>query len=368
MTRALDIKQLIAEEASNPSERRALEEMAHRLDDTLTAEVPYRPEFKTQLRQRLMPQARQQLTPWYRRPAFFGSGVAVAAAAGVLFVGLTMWESDLQQEPTPSAPTEIGATETPGMNGGSLFRVNEQLNDVPVLQLADERLTATSPRPNVGGNAEAAQGMMQLKRLSASPDEEQFRAIANRLAFRGESRRTSSGWTVTDENRTLSMTDDGKVGYSDSAPTPTADAQVIDADRARQVAHRFLDRAVLPIPTLQPVVTPENGSYSVIYTEQVEGRPIVNARTAVLVSNRGAVLKVEAYVASGTPTQGHYQAITEAEALVEAKNRGGDFTRADLVWVRTPGEATVYLQPYWRAYGTDAQGTPVLRYVPALKR
>lgn len=367
MTRAFDIKQLIAEEASGPTERRALEEMAHRLDDTLSAEVPYRPEFKAQLRKQLMTQARQQLTPWYRRPSFLGSSMAVAAAAVVLAFGLNLWQSDLP-EIAPSAPEVApNAKVAQPEPTGTSFLVSEQLRDVPVIELADERLTSTVPGSKRAA-AETAQGMLQLKRLTARPDEEQFRAMANRLAFRGESRRTSDGWMASDENQTLTMTQDGKVGYTNSSPSASPSAQEIDADRARQVAHQFLDRAVLPIPTLQPAITPVDDTFSVTYTEMVEGRPIVNARTIILVSKQGAVVKAEAYVASGTSTQGTYQAITEAEALTEARNGGGTFDQADLVWVRTPGDSTVYLQPYWRAFGTDSGGTPVVRYVPALKR
>ncbi|MFZ5828017.1 MAG: hypothetical protein ACOY94_27240 [Bacillota bacterium] len=367
MTRAYDINQLIAEEASGPSERRALEEMAHRLDDTLSADVPYRPEFKAQLRKQLMAQARRQLTPWYRRPSFLGSSVAVAAAAAVLFVGLNMWQQDLP-EIVPGAP-EVAPNEKiaqPQPEAPKAFLVSEQLRDVPVVHLADEPQTTAVLSASTA--AEAGQGMLQLKRLTARPDEEQFRTMANRLAFRGESRRTSDGWMITDEAKTLTMTEDGKVGYSNSSPAVPPNAQEIDADRARQVAHQFLDRAVLPIPTRQPVVTPEGEAFTVIYTEIVEGRPVVNARTIIQVNNQGAVLKAEAYVSSGTSTQGTYQALTEAEGLAEARSGGGTFDRADLVWVRTPGDSTVYLQPYWRAYGTDSAGAPVVRYVPALKR
>lgn len=369
MTRAYDIKQLIAEESSATAERRALEEMADRLEDTLSADVPYRPEFKAQLRKRLMAQAHQQLTPWYRRPAFFGSGLAVAAAAAVLVVGINLWQNDEIREVQPPSPgiEESDSTPTaPPDTPPNVVTLVTLPTDLRQIQLADEKVTPASPAPNFEGNAEVAQGL-QLKRLTARPDEEQFRNMANRLAFRGESRRTTTGWLVSEGSRTLNLTADGQVGYADTAPA-AAETPAISTEGARDAAFRFLDQALLPVPG-QPVVTRSENGFQVVYTEQVDGRPVINARTVIAVNEKGAVVQAEAYVASGTTTHStHVAALTEAEAVAEAKARGGNFDRADLVWVRTPGDGPTYLQPYWRVFGTDSQGTAMVRYVPALKR
>lgn len=368
MTRAHDIKQLIAEESTGTAERRLLEEMASRLEDTLSSEVPYRPEFKAHLRRQLMVQARRQLTPWYRRPAFLGSGVAVAAAAAVLFVGLRFWttgnlppentiQTPIATEPTPLPPP-------PEVDRPSVIFTVSLPADLRQLELADEPLSATSPGPDFAGNAEVSQGL-QLKRLTARPGEEELRTMASRLTFRGESRQTSAGWQVSEGSRTLLLRDDGQVIYTDTAP---AEGPTVGADTARQAAFQFLDKALLPVPG-QPVVLAEPTGFQVVYTEQVEGRPVVNARTVITVNDRGMVTRAEAYVSSGTATHGTYaNVLTEAEAVEQAKSRGGSFDRADLVWARTPGEGTVYLQPYWRVFGTDTSGTGVVRYVPALKR
>jgi hypothetical protein len=360
------MKQLIAEEASSTAERRELEELAGRLEEILRADVPYRPEFKAQLRRRLVAQARQQLTPWYRRPAFLGSGMAVAAAAAVLFFGLHMFRQPLEQHRAPTAQVPESTTPPPvepRAQGPGITSLVQVPTDVRVVAMADEAQSAALPRPNFAAN-DASQGL-QLKRLSAHPDEGQFRALATRLAFRGESRRTPEGWSLTEGSRSLSLGLDGQVNYTDTAPAGNGPA--IDAERAKQEAYRFLDKAALPVPG-QPVVTSENHLFTVTYTEQVEGRPVVNARTVVQISDQGAVLKAQAYVPSGTETHGTYPAIPESEALAQAKSRGGSFDRADLVWVRTPGEGVVYLQPYWRVFGTDSSNQPVVRYVPALKR
>jgi len=175
------------------------------------------------------------------------------------------------------------------------------------------------------------------------------------------------GWAVTDADRSLTLTADGTVQYADVAEAALV-ADPVDAQEAGQAARRFLDQALLPVHS-QPAITEKEDGFQVVYTEQVEGRPVVNARTEIEVSEAGSVTRAKAYVASGVATHATYTAVvSEADALAQAASRGGSFERADLVWVRTAGEGTVYLQPYWRAYGRDTQGADVIRYVPALKR
>ncbi|MFZ5813792.1 MAG: hypothetical protein ACOY93_00635 [Bacillota bacterium] len=364
MTRAVDIKQLIAEEASTPADRRSLEQVANRLEESLSEEVPYRPEFKAQLRKQLMAQARQQLTPWYRRPAFMGSGLAVAAAAVVLAIGLNLYQKNPEAvlPQVDPGPAEVAEQPNPVPPTPNVSLVRSLPRDLRQVALADERLGAATPA--FTGSAGTTQGL-ELKQLTARPNEEQFRAMAGRLAFRGESRRTDEGWSITEGDRSLTLTEDGQVGYTN--PAEPAAAETVDAQGARTAAHRFLDQALLPIPG-QPVVVAGEDSFQVIYTEQVDGRPVINGRTLIRVSGKGSVLEARAFVATGIKTYGNYTTVlTEAEALAAAQSRGGTFDRADLVWVRTPGEETVYLQPYWRAFGTDSQGEAIVRYVPALK-
>lgn len=365
MTKAYDVKQLIAEQTSGVTERLALEDVAQRLEDRLSAEVPYRPAFKVQLREQLIAQARQQMTPWYRRRAFLGSFMAVATAAAVLVVGLNLWQRDgFGEVPLAVQPPGVARQSPPDQPPNLVTLVASVPADLTQPTLPDERREASAVQQ---GQPTAEAQSLQLKQLTARPSEEEFRAMATRLAFRGESRRVGASWAAEEGSRQLTLTDEGQVGYIDASPVAQTGA-TIDADGARQAAFRFLDQALLPVHTGQPEVRPEGGGYTVIYEESVEGRPVVNAKTIVRVNNRGSVERAEAYVASGVTVQGTYLGVTEAEAVAAAQGRGGNFQRADLVWVRTPGEGSVYLQPYWRAYGTDSQGAPIVRYIPALKR
>ncbi len=370
MTRAFDLKQLIAEEASGPAERRAMEEMASRLEEALHEDVPYRPAFKAQLRQRLVAEARRHVVPWYRRTSVIGSGVAVAAAAFVLVFGMNMWQQQGTTEQPPDATQppavtpQVAKDPTPVEQPGRISLVSD-IKDAQPVYVPDTPLASVSRAPSPV-KVDPSKGL-ELQYLTGRPDEAQFRTMAQGLAFRGESRRSSEGYVVEEGTRKLILTDDGKVNYTDSDPEIPLGSALIDAEGAKAVAYRFLDRAWLPIPG-QAEVKAETGGFTVVYTEYLAERPVINAQTLVLVTDRGGVLKAEAYVSSGIKLKGSFRALTEAEALEEAKARGGSFDRADLVWVRTKGEETVYLQPYWRAYGTDSSGRAVARYVPALKR
>lgn len=375
MNGAFDVNDLIAEQASDTSERLALDAVARRLESGLESPVPSRPEFREELRQALIAAARQRMRPWYRRPAFIGSGISVAAAAAVLVIGLNLW----QQAPAPTpAPEQTAQTEPaapqPAENEPALTQPPTSFlvalpSDLKEVTLADEPAGTLLSAGAVGtvGDPVSAAGGLQLKRLTAQPSEADLRAMAVRLAFRGESRRTDTGWAVTDEQRSLTLAADGEVQYADRSEGSPAAAPV-DVEAATQAARRFLDQALLPVHS-QPAVTQQDNGYVVVYTEHVDGRPVVNARTEIEVSPEGSVTRAKAYVASGVTTHATYTAVlSEADALQQAASRGGAFERADLVWVRTAGEGTVYLQPYWRALGTDSQGEGVVRYVPALRR
>lgn len=371
MSRYADITELIAEQAADPTERQALEAVARRVARALERPVPYRPEFKAALREELLRAARRRLRPWYRRPAVLGSGLAAVAAAVALVVGLQMAQPPAAQEPgqiaqeEPAPPVEPGSSSDPepqATQGGQTSYLVALPADLPEVRLADER---TSEENLQGPGTTPLIASVQLMRLTARPGEAEFRAMAARLGFRGESRRTAQGWVVADEDRTLTMTADGTVQYADLSE-PDADAPPVDAQAAGQAAQRFLDQAALPVYS-QPDISPREDGFVVVYTEHVDGRPVVNARTEIAVSLGGTVVRAKAYVPSGVTVHATYtQFVDEKEALELAESRGGRFQRAELVWVRSVGDGTVYLQPAWRVFGTNTEGKPVVRYVGAL--
>ncbi len=384
MNRYADITELIAEQAADPSEQKALEAVARRAARELERPVPYRPEFKAALRQELLQAPRRRLRPWYRRPAVVGPGFAAVAAAVALVIGLQLSQPPALQGPGelagrgPAPSADPGPSAVPGPSaepgppaepappaaqGGQDTPYLVSLPaDLPEVRLADERIGADRLLGAAGAHVI---GSVQLMRLTARPGEADFRAMATRLGFRGESRRTDRGWVVTDEDRSLTMTTDGTVQYADLSEPPEVEAPV-DAQAAGQAARRFLDQAMLPVHS-QPDISPREDGFVVVYTEQVEGRPVVNARTEIAVNQAGTVVRARAYVASGVTIHATYtDFVTEQEALDLAGTRGGSFREAELVWVRSVGEGTVYLQPAWRVLGTNAQGTPVARYVGAL--
>ncbi|MBY6274829.1 hypothetical protein [Symbiobacterium thermophilum] len=374
MSRYADITELIAEQAADPTEQKALEAVARKVARELERPVPYRPEFRDALREELMRTARRRLRPWYRRPAVVGPGLAAVAAAVALAVGLQFAQPPAgqgpgqvaQHEPAPSVvPTPSTEPSPPGAQGGADTPYLVALPaDLPEVRLADERTTEESLLAPATSPVIAS---VQLMRLTARPGEAEFRTMAARLGFRGESRRTDRGWVVADEDRTLTMTMDGTVQYADLTE-PDADAPRVDEQAAGQAAQRFLDQAALPVHS-QPDITPREDGFMVVYTEHVEGRPVVNARTEIAVNQAGTVVRAKAYVPSGVTIQATYtEFVSEREAVEMAESRGGSFRRAELVWVRSVGDGTVYLQPAWRVLGTNAQGTPVARYVAALSQ
>ncbi|MEW8977031.1 MAG: hypothetical protein AB2385_01390 [Symbiobacterium sp.] len=374
MSRYADVTELIAERAADPAERMALEATAARVARALERPVPYRPEFRAELRSDLLQAARRLRRPWYRRMTVLGPSVAAAAAVAALALGLHLWQAPsvpapeqiVQQTPRPEAPglgleaPETGDTAPPSQEPYLVALPS----DLPTADLADEPQSALTPALMAPVAAAPTEGV-QLKRLTARPSEADFRAMARRLGFRGQSRRTAQGWVVAEDDRTLSMTTDGTVRYEDLSESP--DGPPVSEQAAGQAARRFLDQALLPVHS-QPDIRTDADGYTVVYTEHVDGRPVVNARTEIGVDLSGTVVRATAYVASGVTTHATYtDYVTEQEALSLAEERGGSFQRGDLVWVRSVAEETVYLQPVWRVLGTDAEGTPVARYVPALK-
>jgi len=361
MSKLMDIERLIAEQASSPADQRALEQIARRLESTLATEVPYRPEFMAQLRQRLLKAAQRQMTPWYRRPSVVGPGMAVAAVL-VLAFGLNLVKQEPAQPPPVQEVPSGTAYEPPSVEPEGTATLVSLPADLREVALPDEPLDPSLHLP-VGEDAAGAR-RLELKRLTARPDEEEFRRLAARLSFHGETQRSAAGWSAEDSGRFLSLTTDGRVTYRNQ----DAPVGVPDGELARQAARRFLDQAYLPIPAAQPVVVKGDRATTVLYVEQLDGRPVANALTRVEVGQGGTILKADAFIASGVVSGGSYDALSRDEALAAAAARGGAFHQADLVWVRTPGDGVVYLQPYWRLYGIDARGEEIVRYVAALRR
>lgn len=372
MTKARDIHELLEEHSLDSGERRILGALADRLEDAMNAPVPARPEFRAELRRQLMAQARRTLTPWYRRPAVWGSTMGMAAAVAVLAVGLQFYNPKLDrgevanQPPQPvQGPTELGEVRTsPNPSEARLTSVK----DLPEVTLQDEPQPAgVSPAPVT--DADVARGL-KVYRLTAQPGEAVLTAMASNLGISGHPRQTEGIWHVEQGARSLQLRRDGSVLYMDRAAVGTG---TVDQAGAQTVAIRFLDQAQLPVPSSQGQVAPLQPSegvkgFTVTMVPRVDGRPVVNDRTIVWVTEQGAVFRAEATIQSGTESHLQGEAFSKAEALTKAEARGGKFQAADLVLARTLHQATVYLQPYWRAFGTDAQGQKVVRYVPALKR
>lgn len=372
MTRVQEINEMIRDEAASPADRKSLESLAGALDETLSEDVPYRPEFKAQLRRRLMAEARRTLTPWYRRPAVWGTSLSVAAAAAVMAVGLQMFDPD-PQIPGTSTP-EIASNPAPTDVTSQPVPVNPVLTSaerlsIPVLDLDDERLAADHPGPGSLAGIDSAKGLQvyQLTGLSSRVDDRLLTEVAGRLGMTNPPQQSPQGLQVTQGGRTMLLAPDGKIVYTDPTAANPSGTPTAGPEGAQALARRFLDRAALPVPDLSPSVT-GNTVYTVIYTPQVDGRPVVNGRTVIRVTDRSGVSRAEAFAPSGLESKGRPAAVTVEQGRRLAQERGGlaAVTGADLVWVRTPAQSGVYLQPYWRVFATNTQGERIARFVPAL--
>lgn len=364
MTTTRDIRDLIAEETPSGAERKALEAVADRLGEALSQDVPYRTAYRAELRRKLMAQARRQAPPaWYRRPAVWGSAGAMAAAVGILAVGLTLWnnptapQGDQPQVTSPTTPGPIATAPNP--------HPVSTLPDLPRTTLPDEKL-----EPGQAG-AESLAGItvsagLAVYKLGGRPTAEQFGRMAAGLKFTAQTTNLSDGgWTVSQGSRSLRMTTDGRVLYLDSTPVPAAGTPT-DANGAVVAARQFLLDASLPLegdPLVQEGRPEGQRMFKVTYTRRFEGRPVVNIPTVVTVSDRGAVVEADAYVNFAEAGRVTGQVITPEEARQKAQDRGGTFGEVDLVYVRTQsGGGDWYMQPYWRVFGSG-----LIRYVAALK-
>jgi hypothetical protein len=380
MTKAQEIRELIAEQSTGPGERKVLETVADVLDESLTRDVPYRPEFRAHLRGQLMAEARRTLTPWYRRPAVWGSSIGVAAAAVVLAVGLQVYQKAPVRHPGPATPPVAqgpGPAESKGVPGTAPAPNPHMVGweELPAIQVPDEVTPAGQPVPvpEPPTGLDLGPGLKVL-RLAGQPDMVQFSRMAAGLGFTGQAQMSGGAFVIAAGGRRLVMTADGHVAYADQAPAQAAGPTLADASGALAVARRFLDAGSLPVPDLQPIVAQgtENGQrvYTVVYTPRVDGRPVVNARTVIAVAEGSRVLRADAYAYANEQPVGTLPAVQPEQALAAAAARGGARfgPEVDLVYLRTVEGQAVYLQPAWRVFGTPAGGGRVLRYVDALVR
>lgn len=366
MTKAHEIRELIAEQASGPGERRALESVADRLEVSLTHEVPHRPEFRAELRRQLMAEARRTLNPWYRRPAFWGTGLGVAAAAAVLAVGMSLMQTADPTKPGPVAGVTDKTPASPGVTPNERLVAKKTL---PVVSLADEELPFGAQPESLAG-LDWQEGLKAYT-LTVRVDENLFNRIAGGMGITVLPAKAGGDLLATQEARSLRLSEDGRVEFTDGNPAAGAQAPTVYSSGAIEVARRFLERSALPVPSSDPVVTEGQADggfiYTVTFTPRVEGRPVVNGRTLIQVNARGGVVRAEAYAHAPEEAEGPYEVIAPAEAITRAQQiGGGSFTQADLVYVRTRQDFTTWLQPYWRVFGKNAQGVGIARYVPAL--
>jgi hypothetical protein len=366
MTKAQDIREAIAENSVTPGERRALEALADGLEETLSEAVPYRSEFKADLRRRLVAEARRHTArAWYRRPAVWGSTFATAAAAAILVIGLQVVN---RVDPTPGPASPEVAQAPPAQPGSNQPLAIRQVSHIslPVVDLAPDILPAGHPAPeSIAAVADARE--MNVYLASGRPDQAQFSRMAQGLGMTAQPRSTGAGFDLAEGARSLRMTPDGHVTYEDrTAVTPGA--HPVTAETARAAGDSFLRNAALPIPTVSPTLMVNNqGQWRVAYTQRVDERPIVNAQTVILISPDGRVSHADAYVQQTYQATGPYAVRTAQDALAQARTASdATYDGVDLVYVRTLDKATVYLQPYWRVYGTTGQGARLVRYVPAL--
>ncbi len=376
MTKAQDIRELLAEQRCGPGERQALEELAEALEETLSQEVPHRPEFRALLREQLVAEARRRLVPWYRRPALWGPALGLAAAAVVMAVGLGLWQDAPMPETNGAGNGRIAVH--PGGNVQEIDSSEVKLNPelvarltLPQVRVPDEVLPPDHPGAESIANLNWEDGL-KVYQVMGRPDRSQVEAMARALGFERSLERIPTGYQVEEDGRRLQVTEDGQVTYEDRRPAPDAGPSRIDAEDAQQVARQFLDMTALPmpsLPTVSTVLNPRDGKtlFVVTYAYRVDGRPVVNARTTVRVDPSGRVAAAEAFVPGNEQEIGRYAVITPDEALRQARQQGrATFDTVDLVYVRTVDGKAVFLQPYWRTFGRDAQGNRLARYVSAL--
>lgn len=369
-----DIREVIGERDPSPEERRAMETTAQRLSQRLAEDVPFRPEFQAELRRQLIARARQSLTPWYRRHSVMGPILSVSAAAAILALGFSFfWEGPAESpvEVVPPPVVEVPINPQPPQVQPTLVRQPGELKLVQV-SLPDEVLPPGYLAPASVTLPDLSKGLPVYQSVVLT-DDAQFERIAAGLGLTAPPIRTDQEIFVMQGLIRLSLTPTGLVSYVDRSQPAESSDQPADAESAAYAAQRFLRWANLPAPYL-PTVTedaqePRGGDYLVIYTPRVDNYPLVNGRTVIRVDRQNRVVEATAYVQASEESRGMYGAERPTAALAAAQAMGGGtFDQQELVYVRTPNaDGDIFLQPFWRIFGTDGRGNRIARYVPALK-
>jgi hypothetical protein len=357
-----ELYRLLKEQSADP---RTFAGVAARLQAELESPVPMRPAFKADLRARLMTEAAgRRPTLWFQRPAVL-SALGGAAAVVVLAVGLHLFTGSGGKTLPPT--TGPGQTQ-PGPSGGLAHFFNKTA--LPAVVVADER---RSGQPIPGGGLEGAKELPTYT-LTGQVTADLTQGIAQRLAFQNPTPVASGDrFQVTEGARSLEVTKTGELLYEDKNAANSDSGVAVQAGstltggQAVQVANQFLQQALLPVVDASPAVAEADQAFLVSYQDRFQGRPVVGGDTQVWVSRSGGVRRLQSVTPSGQEQASSYSVVTYADAVKQAEIGGGRFDRGDLVWVRTPVEQKVYLQPYWRLFGHDESG-PIIRYVPALQR
>jgi len=274
--------------------------------------------------------------------------------------------------PVPTQPKKTDTAEVKSFQGQVLPKLTSKIS-LAAVSLPDDGLPPEVAGPDPLAGVDPSLGL-KLMQLTGHPDDQLLQGIATRLGLTERVRATPSGFEVTQGAQRLDLTADGHLIFTDSAAAVSAGTPTDGAEGARAIARRFLSRAALPIPDRLPSVTEGTFEgarhvYTVTYTQRVEGRPVVNARVEIRVTDASGIAQADAYVQAGQEDAGTFEAVALTDAVRQAQDRGGAaFSGADLVWVRTASGGAVYLQPYWRVFGSDPQGARKVRYVPALSR
>jgi hypothetical protein len=397
VSQSSDVRSAIWEQARSEQERRELEEIVRALDG-LGEQIPYRPEFRAQLRQRLLREARR-MRPWYRRKGLWTAATAVAAGIGavVLFqafdgggtqrqpVQVPLAAQQAPAAPDPVQPTQVIAVTEFRPSQGQLVAAQYVLGraDLPDEWVGEGRkagawtakislqIDPSMSLPPVG-TTESVYVILQVP-----PRPESLALRAERMGFRsGVAGSFGDLLTVAEGHRRLELHPDGRLVYeagADGAAVPASDEA-----GATGAARRWLEEAGIAAPAGEPLVSRENGAWQVTFVPVFRnGFPAVTEAIRVWVVPTGHVVRATATTGQ-LEERGELPVITAEQAIQLLEGRPlegleGDaaltLTQMELVYARPttllPG-APLFLQPYWRAT-LQAGETTIRRYVPAIK-
>lgn len=401
MTQGSEIRRLVAESATTAEERQELAQVVEILEN-LEGRVPYRPEFRAQLRERLKQEARRT-RPWYRRPQVWTAGGAVAAAVGA-FAVLSFWQNSADprgQGVLDSAPPGVGiqTAANPGVEQPAAQPINPTAVVRPTLQLVGSIKIPRAERPDVweGGLQKAgtyasrvtvrtAEGLtappvseVQKIYLVAElpPQPESLIKRAQRMGFKAEVADSSGGsLRVVESGRSLELHADGRLIYQGDAEGIAMPAP--DEAGAEWAARIWLEEAGIVAPAGDRSVALENDLWRVSFTPVMQGGARAITETiSVWVAQSGHIVKAETTTGS-LEERGEAPSISLEQALQQLRVRTLEgvegevvliVNAAELVYARPVSLRTgepLYLQPYWRLSASVGAAT-VHRYVPAVQ-